>query len=288
MSAFEILSYRALHEPVLVLATEGWIDAGIGAAGALSQILSGMRTDVLVRFDADEFIDHRARRPMVRLVDGINTGLTWPEIELRAGKDPTGADVLVLIGPEPDMRWHLFVRSMVGLTADFGVRLVCGLGAFPAPVPHTRPVRLAATATTPELAAKVGFVGGTIEVPSGIHAALEEGYKSAGIPTVGIWARVPHYAAAMPYPAASVALIEGLAAVSGLAFDPGDLRVAAAVSMGRIDELISNSEEHLEMVRLLEAQIDAAETDPPLDPSAIPTGDEIAAELERFLRGETQ
>ena len=85
-----------------------------------------------------------------------------------------------------------------------------GLGAFPAPVPHTRPVRLASTATTQELAAQVGFVPGTIDVPAGIHAALERGFADAGIPAVGLWARVPHYVAAMPYPAASAALLDGL------------------------------------------------------------------------------
>jgi predicted ATP-grasp superfamily ATP-dependent carboligase len=194
----------------------------------------------------------------------------------------------MLVGPEPDMRWRSFTRSVVELTTAMGVRLVVGLGAFPAPVPHTRPTRLASTATTPELAAQVGFVPGTIDVPAGIHAALERGFADAGIPAIGLWARVPHYAAAMPYPAASAALIDGLMSVADLTLHAGDLHTAAAITTQRIDELIANSEEHTAMVNQLEAQIDAAEDMPApgLDLGNLPSGDEIAAELERFLRGE--
>jgi len=286
MNVYEVLQDRRLDSPVLVLAMDGWIDAGFGAAGAVAHLLAKVPTEVMVRFDGGEFVDYRARRPTVRLVDGMNTGLTWPEIELRVGQDPGGRDVLVLAGPEPDMRWRLFVQTVVGMAVDTGVRLVCGLGAFPAAVPHTRPVRLAATATTRELAERVGYVGGTLEAPAGVQAALEEGFKETAVPAVGLWARVPHYAATMPYPAASAALIEGLAAVAGLDLDAQDLRAAAALTGTRIDQAIATNAEHAEMVRQLEASLDASESEPPIDPRNLPSGDELAAELERFLRGE--
>ena len=278
-----------LNEPVLVVAMEGWIDAGLGAAAAVATILGQAETQLVATFDADVLLDQRARRPVVRIENGVNTGLTWPTIQLRAGKDRVGNDVLFLVGPEPDVQWRAFTRAVVDLAEQHGVRLAVGLGAFPAPVPHTRPTRLAATATTQDLAMKVGFVTGTIEVPAGIGAALERAFADAAsdIPAVGLWARVPHYAAAMPYPAASAALVDGLAKVAGLAFDAGELISAAAVSSGQLDELITNSEEHTAMVRQLEEQIDAAEgPQADLDLSRLPSGDEIAAELERFLRGE--
>jgi len=286
VSVYEVLLDRPLDSPVLILAMDGWIDAGFGAAGAVAHLLGQVTTDVMVRFDGGEFVDYRARRPTVRLVDGMNTGLTWPEIELRAGRDGAGHDMLVLAGPEPDMRWRLFVSTVVEMAGALGVRLVCGLGAFPAAVPHTRPVRLASTATVRELAERVGYVTGTLEAPAGVHAALEEGFAAAGVPAVGLWARVPHYAATMPYPAASAALIEGLAAVAGLELDARDLRAAAALAGSRIDQAIANSDEHAEMVRQLEATLDKSEAGPPIDPRNLPSGDEIAAELERFLRGE--
>jgi predicted ATP-grasp superfamily ATP-dependent carboligase len=176
---------------------------------------------------------------------------------------------------------------VVELATGLGVRMVVALGAFPLSVPHTRPVRLAATATSRELADKVGVVKGAHTVPAGIHAALQESFGAAGIPAVGLWARVPHYAAAMPYPAASAALLDGLATLADLDLDASDLHAAAALAAARIDELIAASDEHRDMVRQLEALVDAEQAPAPFDPSNIPTGDEIGAELERFLRGET-
>jgi hypothetical protein len=275
-----------LSEPLMIMALEGWIDAGLGAAGALAAVLSQIETDVVASFDADELIDHRARRPVLRIVEGVNTSVAWPEIQLRAGADTAGKGVLLLIGPEPDMRWHAFTRTAVDIARQLSVRMLVGLGAFPAPVPHTRPTRLAATASDAELAAQIGFVSGTLDVPAGIQAALERGFAEADIPAVGLWARVPHYAAAMPFPAASAALVEGLVAIGGLTLSAGDLHAAADRTRTQIDELIANSEEHTAMVSQLESQIDAAEGQTGLDVRTLPSGDEIAAELERFLRGQ--
>jgi hypothetical protein len=286
MGLYELQPHRELESPVLVLGMEGWIDAGLGAGAAIAHVLEAVPTEQLATFDGDQLIDYRARRPTVRIADGVNTGLSWPTIQVRLGQDRAGKDVLALVGPEPDMRWHAFVDAVVELGRQLGVSLVVALGAFPAPVPHTRPVRLAATSSSRELAERVGVVPGTIEVPAGIHAALDAGFTAADIPAMGLWARVPHYAAAMPYPAASAALVEGLASVAGLDLDPQELRAAADMTSARIDQIIASSEEHGEMVRQLEASADAEETAPPLDLTRLPSGDEIAAELERFLRGE--
>jgi predicted ATP-grasp superfamily ATP-dependent carboligase len=287
--------YRIEREPevdgaVLVMGLDGWIDAGLGAAAAVAALLEQIPTEVVATFDADELVDHRARRPVMRIQDGVNTGLTWPDIHLRHGLDREGHDVLFLVGPEPDMRWHRFTADVVALARRFNTRLAVGLGAFPGPASHTRPVRLASTATTPELAAKVGFLPGVIDVPAGIHAALERAFTEttddgAGpIPAVGIWARVPHYVSAMPYPAASAALLDGLHEVAGIAVRSDDLRAAAALTSERIDTLVANSDEHRNMVAQLERQDDEAEAQ--MELRNLPTGDEIAAELERFLREE--
>lgn len=279
---YEIVNEPDVTAPVLVLGMEGWIDAGLGAGTAMAALLEQIPTDVVAAFDADELVDHRARRPVMRISDGVNTGLAWPEIQLRHGVDREGHDVLLLVGPEPDIRWHRFVSDVVELAQRFEVGLVVGLGAFPGPAAHTRPVRLASTATTPELAQRVGYLPGVIDVPAGIHAALERGFAEAGLPAVGMWARVPHYVSAMPYPAASAALLEGLHDVAGVVVRVDDLRAAAAVSSKRIDELIRNSDEHRAMVEELERQVDEEPTGY-LDVSNLPSGDEIAAELQRYL-----
>lgn len=282
MPLYERHGDPALASPVLVMCLEGWVDAGLGGAAAMATIMSQAASEPVATFDGDVLIDRRARRPVLRINEGVHEGLTWSVIQLRAGKDAAGNDVLFLIGPEPDFRWQAFTADVVELSRSLDVRMVVGLGAFPAPVPHTRPIRLAATASTHELAVQVGFVTGTIEVPAGIQAALEQAHAEAGIPSLGLWARVPHYAAAMPYPSASAALVDALAVVSGLSFSSDELSAAGVVTNQRVDQLIANSEEHRQMVRQLEQQIDAAEPQPDL--SNLPSGDELAAELERFLR----
>ena len=286
MELYSRLVERSYTHPVLVMCLEGWIDAGLGGAAALAAVGGGRATERGVLWDADEVLDHRARRPVLHIADGVATGITWPELELRATVDDVGRDVLVLMGPEPDMRWHAFSRSVVELATAFGVRKAIGLGAFPAPVPHTRPVRLVATAPTSDLAADVGYVAGKIDVPAGVQAILEHDLNRAGIPAIGLWARVPHYVVSMPYPGASAALVDGLAAVGGLTLPSHELHEAAARATTRINELIAASDEHRAMVKQLETQVDQEARAHELDPTTLPSGDELAAELERFLRGD--
>jgi hypothetical protein len=277
-----------LSGPVMVVSMEGWVDAGMGASAAVAELLEASPTDLVATFDTELLIDQRARRPVARLEDGITTDLTWPTITLAAGKDRAGADLLYLTGPEPDFRWPTFINEVVGLVQELGVRTVVGLGAFPAPAPHTRPVRLASTVPpqSAHLAGRVGTVQGTLEVPAGVQAALEVSLGIAGIPVIGLWARVPHYVSAMPYPEASAALIEGLCAMTGMVLDSSSLRSAGELSRQQVDELIGSNPEHLEMVRRLETAVDSEEVDPLTLGDDVPSGDEIAAELEQFLKNQ--
>ena len=283
---YDLTRRPELNEPLLIVTLEGWVDAGLGAATALAALLDSVPTEVVATFDVDTLLDHRARRPVVRIVDGINTGLMWPEIQLRSGRTSSGRHVLLVVGPEPDHQWRAFCTAVTELASVFGVTLVVGLGAFPAPVPHTRPARLVATATSTELAHQVGFIPGTIDVPAGVQAALERQFADLGLPAVSLWARVPHYAAAMPYPEASVVLLEGLERLTGVSANTNELRAAARSTRERLDDLVANSEEHAALVHQLEAAMDA-ESERPLGTS-IPSGDELAAELEKFLREENQ
>jgi predicted ATP-grasp superfamily ATP-dependent carboligase len=277
-----------VERPVLVIALDGWVDAGLGSSAAITEMLSASPTMRVASFDTQALIDQRARRPIARIVDGITTELSWPTIRVLAGKDRVGADILYLTGPEPDFGWQSFIDGVVDLVQRLGVRTVVGLGAFPAPTPHTRPVRLASTVPpqSAELAGRVGFVQGTLEVPAGVQAALEIALGNAGVPTIGLWARVPHYVSAMPFPEASAALIEGMCAITGIVFDTSSLRAAGEASRHQVDELISGNTEHTAMVQRLESTIDSAEGDPFGLADEVPSGDEIAAELEQFLRGE--
>lgn len=283
-----------LHRPILVLGLEGWVDAGLSGGNAMSALLGSMRTQPIITFDADRLVDHRSRRPMQRIVDGVLQSVTYPEIQLRHGADAAGNDVLLLVGPEPDYRWREFTKEIVKISGEFGVRLAVGVGGFPAPMPHTRPTRIIATAIDQVLANDVGFVPGIREVPAGINAPLLKEFEAAGLPALSLWAMVPHYVAGMPYPQASVELLEQLCRIADVSVDLTELRGAADVTRDRIDSLISQNPEHMAMVAELEQQLDAEATNsnfmdhPPMDIDNLPSGDEIAAELQRFLRDEGQ
>ncbi len=289
MTLYELIEQPDLDEPVLVLALDGWIDAGSAATVAVEVLCDQLDTVTVARFSTDELLDYRARRPVVHLVDGVQRGLTWPSIELRAAADLDGKEILFLVGAEPDRLWHQFADEVTGLALQFGVRLCAGLGAYPAATPHTRPPRVACTASTARLAEQ-GFLQASLDFPAGMQAAIEQRCDGRGIPALGLWAQVPHYIVPtqMPYPAASVALVEALGRVAELSLPLGDLPARAEATRTRLDELIANNPEHQAMLRQLEA---AHEEDVPperldrLDAGGdLPTGDELAAELERFLR----
>ncbi len=287
-SLFEFHEDPGGSEPVLIVALEGWIDAGGAAATAAERILASVpHKTTVATFDSDMLLDHRARRPIMHLVDGVNTGLTWPAIELIGGWDKHEHDVLFLIGPEPDHNWPSFARAVVDLAESLEVRLVLGLGAYPAPVPHTRSVQLSCTASSPEMARRTGFIRGTLDVPAGVQAAIERQAAEQGLPSLGLWAQVPHYAAAMPFPAAAARLVEGLHEVAELDFDVAGLDRDAEATTIRLNDLVADSAEHQELVRELERHVDAeADAGEGADPGEIEltSGDELAEEFERFLR----
>lgn len=282
---YELIGEADLADAPLIMVLDGWIDAGAGASTALSTMMATAQRQTVAVFDGDFLIDQRARRPIAEITDGRTMGLVWPEIRLEAGHDVSGRPIAFLVGPEPDMHWRGFTQSVVELARELSIDVAVGLGAFPAPAPHTRPVRVAATSPNIELAQQVGVVPGTLSVPAGVHSVLELAFAAAGMSALTLWARVPHYVAGMVFPAAAAALLEALSSLTGLTFDSSDLYAASDVSRQRIEEMLSGSPEHLEMIHQLELHLDAAEGNP-LDISEVPSGDDLAAELERYLRGE--
>lgn len=278
-AAYEKSAHRAFHRPVLIMALEGWIDAGMAASGAVSTLLSELDTEPVATFDADELLDHRARRPVLHLVAGVSEGLSWPSIELLSARDDAGRDVLILAGPEPDHSWRAFGHAVVGLATELGVETVIGLGAYPATVPHTRQIRLSITAGSDELAGRWPFLRGSLDVPAGAQAVIERFAADRGIDALTLWAQIPHYASGGPYASGSIALIESVETVSGLRLPRGGLVEDAEETNERLDTAIARNDEHVAMLRALEADAD----DTPSE-GEMPSGDELAAELERFLR----
>jgi hypothetical protein len=284
---YELHEEPELNEPVLITMLLGWIDAGGAAAAAMSVLENELAARPVATFDADTFIDYRARRPTMQLRDGVNTELVWPETRLLAGRDTAGHDVLLLSGHEPDANWRLFTDAASRLAIDLGTRMMVGLGAYPFATPHSRPSRLSMTAATAEVAASLPYLRNTVDVPAGIEAALERRFGDAGVPAVGLWAQVPHYVSNVPYPAASMALLDGLKEVTGVLTDGVAVRNEASSHRARLDELVAASTDHMAMVRQLEEAYDYEATRTPASGEPfgpLPTGDELADELQRYLR----
>lgn len=279
-----------LDKPVLVVMLQGWIDAAGAANEAMNAIESQIEPLPIATFDADVFIDFRARRPTMEIRDGRNSNIDWPSIDLYAGRDRSGRDVLVLKGFEPDSAWHRFAGAVRELCRRLDVSMMIGLGAYPFPTPHTRPSNLSCTTPSADLLMRHDFVRTSVDVPAGMAAILEQVLHDAGIPSISIWAQVPQYIPAMTYPAAAVSLLDGLQSTAGLVFDRGSLQQEAVIQTERLDRLVAKNPEHLAMVEKLEQAYDAvAQPTLPLEPepireSDIPSPEELAAELEAFLR----
>ena len=278
-----------LDRPVLVVMLQGWIDASGAAAAAMAALESGCSVTPLATFDDDTFIDYRARRPVMELREGVNTALRWNEIRLQAGTDLGGHSVLTLTGPEPDSQWRAFAASVTELALRLGVYQMVAFGAYPFATPHTRPSRLSCSSPSADVVASVPFLKNSVDVPAGMSAVLEHSLTEAGIASLGLWVQVPHYVSGMPYPSAAGALLDGLRDVTGVRVPTASLDAEGSAQRARIDQLVTGNDEHGAMVAQLEAAYDAfaAETGT-VGPGEIPSGDELAAEFERFLRDQNE
>ena len=282
-----------LHEPVLVVMLNGWIDAAGAAATAADELANSCEASPIVRFDDDTYIDYRARRPTMELRNGVNTNLHWATLELSAGRTAGGRDVLLLMGPEPDMAWHRFGRAMTSLAVQFGVTQMVGFGAYPFAAPHTRAPRLSVSSPSTEMLSKVSFARSSVDVPAGMAAALEHAMHAVKIPALGIWVQVPHYITTVEYPAASIALLDGFTQVTGIEVPALDLRSDVQDQRARLDRMVGDNPEHQAMLGQLEELFDAAveqeravaagEVEDDAELEAV-SGDELAAEIQQFLR----
>ena len=273
MSLYRLEEDPDLDAPVLVAALEGWVDAGSAGTTAAAQLAEGGR--VVATFDADAIYDYRARRPTLDIVDGRPTTLAWPNLQVVASRIGE-RDLLILRGPEPDYRWRELTADAIELAKRLGVASWASLGAIPAAVPHTRPVPILATASASGLLPDGIRQGpdGVLRVPSAALSVLELTAAATGMPAVGFFAQVPHYVNAT-YPAAAIALLTALG--RHLGFDPpiGQLATRALERRNLLDAATATDEDtraHVERLELL------------ADESRLPAGDELIADIERFLR----
>ena len=269
-----------LRDPLLLIALDGFVDAGAAASTASAFLRHRWQAEQVGVFDGDAFIDYRARRPSAVVDSGVVRRIDWPEIEVLAATLEGPRDVLLLLGPEPDMRWRVFGREVGELCDRFAVTQVIHLGAYPAATPHTRPVVVtqARNRVDQRLQVAANDVGGYTG-PVNATTVLQNELAARGVPALGLWAEVPHYIATNPHPPASLALVELIAQALDVPVDTTELRAAAQLHLEQVAEAVAEHEDAASMVSALEEMVDAGETE-----EELPSGDDLAAEIEYFLR----
>ncbi len=271
-----------LRAPALVCAFTGWNDAADAASTALSFVGKALEARRFATIDPEDFYDFQATRPRIKLVEGRTREIVWPAVELYEARVPRAPrDLVLLAGAEPSFRWRTFSKLVVDLAEVLGTQLVVTLGALLADVPHTRAVSITGLASDPALVARLGLESSSYEGPTGITGVLHAACQQAGIPSASLWAAVPHYVAAAPNPKAALALVRRLEGLVGVAVDGSELEVASADYERQVNIAVQGDPDVQAFVEQLEQ---AAGAGPAGEPSALPSGDTIAKDLQRFLR----
>lgn len=274
--------------PVLVVALDGFVDAGNAGRLAVEALREGREGRVLARFDVDQLVDYRSRRPPLRFDTDHWAGYAAPDLQIQAFTDTAESEYLLLHGPEPDTQWERFCAAVGQLVERFGVRLVINLTAIPMAVPHTRPIGVTAHATRTELVEGHEPWFAAADVPGSAVALMEYRLGQAGHDAMGFAVHVPHYLARAEYPQAARVLLDHVGLAAGLYLPTASLTKAAERAEEEIGEQVAASDEVRQVVEALERQYDTVAAGRGEHGSGalhgeLPSADELAAEVEKFL-----
>jgi len=275
------VSYRPrLRRPVLLAAFRGWNDGGQGASLGGGYLAKQWDAARFAEIESEGFFDFQSTRPQVSLVEGLTRRIDWPDNAFFHAEMPgAGRDIVILLGVEPNLRWRGFSRLVVGLAKDLGVELVVTLGSLLADVPHTRPAPVTAAGTDPALVEELGLEPSRYEGPTGIVGVLLDACREEGIPSISLWAAVPHYVSLAPSPRAALALCRRFGELVDVDVDTTELEQAASEYSEQVSEAVSADAETAAYVEELERRVDMLD-----QADDLPSGDTLAAELTRFLR----
>jgi hypothetical protein len=239
-----------LSETSLLLAFEGWNDAGEAASAAARFFAEAVQSAPLADLDPEEFYDFTVNRPRVALEGGARK-LTWPSVEFRYGCGRDGRALVVGVGPEPHLRWRRFTDEVLELARACRVKRAVLLGAFLADVVYSRPVRVSGYSTTPDRIDSLALETSTYEGPTGIVGVLADHLAAVGIEVVSLWAALPHYIEASPNPRGALALVQRASRYLSLSVDDAPLRTSAAEFEERVSALVASDPALTEYVRAL-------------------------------------
>lgn len=250
--ALQLFGEPDLREPTLVLAYAGWNDGGESATTAVRYVLGQFHATAVARIETDEFLDFTVARPHVRPLEGQAREIVWPDHEFFAlrGHGDAG-DFLFGLGVEPHLRWRAYSRMLVELAQRTGTRRAVLLGAYLADVIYSQPIQVRGFTTDPELLGGLGLVTSQYEGPTGIIGVLGQALQQAGIPSVSLWAALPHYVSVTPNARGALSLLQQLERVTGMRLDYSELDASAAEFDEQVSELITNDPQLMAYVREL-------------------------------------
>lgn len=291
----EILKIPALRSPVMLIAFSGWNDAAEAAIGAASHILgawtdgihaideqTGVVPELIAEVDPEEFYDFQVNRPMVYMDDSQIRSLTWPSTQVFGLQMPEfDFDFVIVRGVEPSMKWKSFAQDLIDLSDDLEVSMIVTLGSMLADVPHSRPITVTCSGAHPEIANRLGVEVSKYEGPTGILGVITDACLRRGLDAISLWAAIPHYASNSPSPKATLALVNALEDLLEVTLPLGELPTQAREWESQVDELAREDSDVAEYIKALEESKDSSFL-------ADVSGDEIARELERFLRRQTE
>ena len=274
-----------LNRPVLIAGFTGWNDAAEAASLAVDTLREEWGAERFGAFVGEEFYDYQSVRPQITLVEGVTRVVEWPENAAYATNGGVealgGRDAILISGPEPNFRWKSFCQGVVDLAREFDASLVLTMGALLADVPHSRPVSVAANAQDPSLVENLKLSASRYEGPTGVTGVLHRYVAEAGLPAVSFWASVPHYLPSVPSAPAALQLLQNLQTLVGGPLDTSHLERTSEDYQRQVAAAVSQDNDLSSYVQMLEERYDAQADGGPRD---LPTGDELASELEQFLR----
>ncbi|MGA4668372.1 PAC2 family protein [Propionibacteriaceae bacterium Y1923] len=283
---------RAVRARTLLVTLTSFVDAGQAQQLIDRHLLDVFAHHKLGSFDVDELIDYRGQRPVLIFDADKFVEYQQPSMELHHMVDESSVPFLLLRGVEPDLRWEKLIRSIHWVIGQTSVERVVIVGAIPMPVPHTRPVTLTKHASKPDLIPGNQPLFSRMATGGAFPSLLEFRLGEAGVDVIGLTAHVPHYLAQSEFPDAAIALINAFSQATGHTIATTDLAIRAGITRAAIANEVENSEEASGLVHALEEQFDSfteqVAATPPLTASHedLPTGDDIAAEAEAFLRAQ--
>lgn len=268
-----------VDRPILILAFEGLFDAAQAATSAVQHLKRAGTVNRIGSIDPEEFFDFTQQRPVVSFDGDGNRKITWPQNEFFEIATPDESpDIVMLAGIEPQLRWRTFAAAITEAATRMQSSLVVTLGAMVGLAPHTRTLGVVGSATDPDLATRLGLGRPSYEGPTGLVGAVHHSLNEADIPIISLRVSVPHYVPGPPNPEATRSLLARLELVTGIRTDHKSLETGAHEWRQRVEKAVANDPEMAEYVKSLEAQVDDAADE------LLPSGDDLAAELQAFLR----